>query len=153
MRVSASVLIDQPIREVWAFATDPCCWTEWITGTSTIRKTWSGNLDVGATFRQEETSASHWHDSAWEVTEYEPPRVFACRRVSEPGGALRLLFEALSASTQVTLVSEEAAGMFVRGPEVERAALDRMERDLARLKQRLEKHGVQSVVPSLSPAN
>ncbi len=138
MRVSSGMLIEQPIREVWAFATDPCCWTEWITGTSTIHKTWTGSLDVGATFRQEETFASHWHESTWEVTEYEPPRVFACRRISEPGGSLRLLFETLAGSTRVTLVSEEAAGLFVSGPEVERAALDRMELDLARLKQRLQ---------------
>jgi len=152
MRVSASVIIDQPIREVWAFATDPCCWTEWITGTATIRKTWSGSLDVGATFRQEETFASYRHDSTWEMTEYEPPRVFACRRISESNGALRLLFEALAGSTQFTLTSEEADGLFVRGPEVERAALDRMELDLARLKQHLEKRAAQSVVPLSSSA-
>ena len=82
--------------------------------------------------------ASSWDDASWEVTEYEPPRVFACRWLGASCGAVRLLYEALGGTTRVTLSSEEAVGLFTRGPEVERAIRAQMEHDLAALKRLLE---------------
>ena len=138
MHVVARIVVEHPIRPVFTFAANPCCWSEWITGVAPVQQTWRGPLDIGTTFFQVDAFAGFRDTSTWEVTEYEPPRVFACRRVDEPCGAMRLLCESLGSATRMTLASEEAAGLFVSGPEVARAARARMERDLAVLKQLLE---------------
>src|SRR3954449_3309437 len=78
VQITTHIVIERPIREVFAFASDPCCWMEWIAGAEPVPHTWSGQLDVGTTFLQDAPLASFWNDSSWEVTEYQPPRVFAC---------------------------------------------------------------------------
>ena len=98
-------IVERPIREVFAFASNPCCWTEWITGAAPVHHTWSGQLDVGTTFRQAAPLASFWDDTSWEVTEYQPPRVFACRWLGASCGAVRLLCEALDSRTRVSVCS------------------------------------------------
>ena len=72
MQFTTHIVIERPIREVFAFASNPCCWTEWITGAAPVQHTWSGQLDVGTTFRQAAPLASFWDDTSWEVTEYQP---------------------------------------------------------------------------------
>ena len=89
---------------------------------------------MGTTFHQEASLASSWDDASWEVTEYEPPRVFACRWLGATCGAMRLRCEALGGTTRMTVSSEEAVGLFTGGPEVERAIRAQMEHDLATLK-------------------
>ena len=143
MQISTRVVIARPIHEVFAFASNPCCWTEWIAGAAPVQQTWSGQLDVGTTFRQAAPLASFWDDTAWEVTEYQPPRVFACRWLGASCGAVRLLCEALDGTTHMTVCCEAAAGLFVTGPEVERAIQAQMQRDVSGLKQLLEtRHAV-----------
>ena len=134
VRITTSIVIERPIREVFACASNPCGWTEWIAGAVTVEQTWSGQLDVGTTFLQEASLASSWDDVSWEVTEYEPPRVFACRWGGATCGAVRLRCEALGGTTRMTVSSEEAVGLFTGGPEVERAIRAQMEHDLATLK-------------------
>ena len=103
MQIRTHIVVERPIRDVFAFASDPCCWTEWIAGITPVQHTWSGPLDVSTTFRQVAPLASFWDDTTWEVTEYQPPRVFACRWLGASCGAMRLLCEALGGTTQVTL--------------------------------------------------
>ena len=138
VQISTRIVITRPIHEVFAFASNPCCWTEWIAGAAPVQQTWSGQLDVGTTFRQAAPLASFWDDTSWEVTEYQPPRVFACRWVGASCGAVRLLCEALDGTTCVTVSCEAADGLFVNGAEVERAIQAQMQRDVTRLKHRIE---------------
>jgi hypothetical protein len=137
VQITTHIVVERPIREVFAFASDPCCWTEWIAGAAPVQPTWSGQLDVGTTFRQG-ALASFWDDTPWEVTAYQPPRVFACRWLGASCGTVRLLCEALGGTTRVSVCSEAAGGLFVNGPDVEQAIRAEMERDLAALKHRLE---------------
>ena len=141
MQITTHIVIERPIREVFAFASNPCCWTEWITGAAPVQHTWSGQLDVGTTFRQAAPLASFWDDTSWEVTEYQPPRVFACRWLGASCGAVRLLCEALGGTTRVTVWSDAAGGLFVSGPEVEQAIQAEMQRDITVLKHLLEAWG------------
>ena len=138
MQITTHIVVERPIREVFAFASNPCCWTEWIAGVTPVQHTWSGQLDVGTTFRQAAPLASFWDDTSWEVTEYQPPRVFACRWLGASCGAVRLLCEALGGTTRVTVWSDAPGGLFVSGPDVERAIRAEMQRDLTALKHRLE---------------
>ena len=143
MQIATRIVIARPIRGVFAFVSNPCCWTDWIAGAAPVQQTWSGQLDVGTTFRQGAPLASFWDDTSWEVTEYQPPRAFACRWLGSSCGAVRLLCEALDATTCLTVCCEAAAGPFVHGLEVERAIQAQMQRDLTGLKHLLEaRHAV-----------
>ncbi len=138
MQIATRIVIARPIRGVFAFVSNPCCWTDWIAGAAPVQRTWSGQLDVGTIFRQGAPLASFWDDTSWEVTEYQPPRVFACRWLGSSCGAVRLLCESLDGNTCVTVCCEAAGGLFVHGPEVERAIQAQMQRDLSGLKHLLE---------------
>ena len=138
VQITTRIVIERPIREVFAFASNPCCWTKWMTGAAPVQQTWCGQLDIGTTFRQMAPLASFWDDTAWEVTEYQPPRVFACRWLGASCGAVRLCCELLGGRTQVTVSTEAAAGLFINGPDVERAIQGQMQRDLTTLKHLLE---------------
>ncbi len=82
MRVTASVIIDQPIRVVFASIADPSCWPKWMTNVSAIERRSARSLDVGETFDRVDHPAGHGLWSTWEVTEYEPPRLLGCRRIA-----------------------------------------------------------------------
>jgi len=132
------IVVERPVHEVFAFASNPCCWREWIAGAAPVQHTWSGQLNVGTTFTQGAPLASFWDDTSWEVTEYQPPHVFACRWLGASCGAVRLLCEVLGGKTRVTVSTEAAAGLFVSGPDVEQAIQGQMQRDLGALKRLLE---------------
>lgn len=51
MQMTTQVVVEPPIREVFAFASTLCCWTAWIAGATLVQHTWSGQLDEGTTFR------------------------------------------------------------------------------------------------------
>ena len=138
VQITTHIVIERPIREVFAFASNPCCWTEWIIDAAPVRHTWSAQLDVGTTFRQAAPVGSFWDDTSWEVTAYQPPRVFACRWMGASCGALRLCCELLGGRTRVTVSTEAAAGLFISGLDVERAIQGQMQRALTTLKHLLE---------------
>ena len=138
VQITTHIDVERPIRAVFAVVSNPCRWTAWIAGAAEVQQTWSGELDVGTTFRQAAPLASFWEDTAWEVTAYQPPRVFACRWLGASCGAVRLCCEALGGGTRVTVSSEAAAGLFVSGPEVQQAIQAQMQRDLVTLKRLLE---------------
>jgi uncharacterized protein YndB with AHSA1/START domain len=68
MRVSASVVVDRPIKEVFAYATNPDCWPEWISGLSNAAPRSAQPLYVGTTFDQVERGGAYGRASSWEVT-------------------------------------------------------------------------------------
>ena len=138
MQITTNIVSERPSREVFAFASNPCCWTEWIAGAAPVEHSWSGQLDVGTTFRQGTPLASFWDDTSWEVTEYQPPHVFACRWLGASCGAVRLCCEVLGGRTRVTVSTEAADGLFVSGPDVERAIQAQIQHDLTTLKHLLE---------------
>ncbi len=139
MRFIARVRIEVPILEVFAYMATPCCWTEWMTGVSTIRQSSAHPPEVGEIFDQEVSVAGNHRRISWEVTEYEPPRVFACRRLQAPYATLRQVCESVGGSTHLVWhTEEETGGSFAWGPEVEKAITNQIQGDVARLKEVLE---------------
>ena len=143
MRVSASVVVDRPITDVFAYATNPECWPEWLSGLSHAVTRCAQPLYVGATFDHIARGGGYGRESSWEVTEHEPPRVLGCRRIAGAGpAAIRQVFEAMGNSTRLTISSDgDGTGPFAEGPDLERAIMGQLERDLGRLKQALERRG------------
>jgi uncharacterized protein YndB with AHSA1/START domain len=140
MRISASVIIDLPIREVFALAANPSGWPAWMTGVSAVQKTPDRYMDVGSTFEQTEHTAGYRRRSSWQVIEYQPPHVWAGRRITEPSGIVRQVFESVEHATRLTLCAEaDSCGPFTSGPEMEREIAGRIEGDLGRLKGLLER--------------
>lgn len=140
MRVTASVIIDQPIREIFAYVANPSCWPGWMTGVRATERRWARSLDVGDTFDRIDRRAAHGLRSTWEVTEYEPPRVLCCRRITSGNPALlHQVFESIDGSTRLTVSLEgEETGLVTSGPESERAMTVQITGDLHRLKDLVE---------------
>lgn len=140
MRVEASVLIEAPIRVVFAFAANPCCWSEWITGFSSICMMSARTPDVGETFYQENGSGGNSSFVRWEVIEYEPPRAICCRRITGVNPALlHQVFASINGSTRLTMSLEgKESGLFTTGPEIQRVMTVQVGHDLHRLKELLE---------------
>src|SRR5919202_505337 len=82
LRSEASIIIDRPIGEVFAYATNPECWPEWVSGVVKVVSDSGSRLDVGSTFGQVDTFPDRRRSEAWECIEYEPPRVLTCRRIT-----------------------------------------------------------------------
>jgi hypothetical protein len=140
MRVEASVLIEAPIRAVFAFAANPCCWTEWMSGVSAIRTIYARTPDVGEIFDQENRSTGNCCWVRWEVVEYEPPRALCCRRINAVNPALlHLVLQSIDGATRLTTSIEgEAADLLISGLEAERAMTVQIADDLHRLRELLE---------------
>ena len=70
MRVSTSIIIERPIRDVFAFAANPGRWAEWIIGVSAVEEASGRYRDVGSTFEQTERASGYYRRSSWQVIEY-----------------------------------------------------------------------------------
>jgi uncharacterized protein YndB with AHSA1/START domain len=142
MHIRADIIVDRPIRDVFACAADPACWPDWLSGPGRTVRGYERPLEVGTVFVLEEDAPEYGRESLWEVIEYAPPRALGCRRVSEGAPAtMRQIFESVTGSTRITLVCDvEDGAPFTLGPEVEHAMVTRLSQALTRLKQRLEEH-------------
>jgi uncharacterized protein YndB with AHSA1/START domain len=150
MRHTASVVIDRPIREVFAYATNPDCWSEWIAALSQVECHVGASLEVGTTFAQVDQLHGGIHTTWWQVTEYEPPRALTCRQITGPDAvAVHQRFETVDGATQLTMCSEgPMAGPFQAGPQVVPMIAAQLPADLGRLKVLLEARGAVALEPS-----
>jgi uncharacterized protein YndB with AHSA1/START domain len=150
MQHTASVVIDRPIHEVFAYATNPDCWSEWIAALSQVACHVGGSLEVGTTFAQVDQLGAEIRTTWWEVTEYEPPRALTCRQLTEPDAvAVHQLFETVDGATQLTMSSEgPMAGRFPARPQVAPTIAAQLPADLGRLKALLEAQGAAQLDPS-----
>jgi uncharacterized membrane protein len=140
-RVEASVEINRPVEEVFAFGSNPENDTQWESGILEVEQTSDGPIGVGATLRGVDHFLGQRIEWASEVTEYQPHR-----RVDYTiaAGPLHLeqscTFEPVEGGTRVTLVYEgEAEGFFkLAEPIVVRMFQRQIEGNLANLKDILE---------------
>ncbi len=136
-----TVVIERPIEEVFAFATDPekdSLWQSTSLGTEQISE---GPVGVGTTFRNTSKFLGRRIESAYEVAEMEPPRRQCVKIVSGPIPASGCcLFEPAEGGTRFTQTFDAEIGGFFRlaEPLVARAIRRQMEADMATLKDLLE---------------
>jgi len=140
VHICADIIVDRPIRDVFACAADPECWPDWLSGLGRTMRGYERPLDVGTVFVLKGDGPEYGRDALWEVIEYGPPRALGCRRVSEGAPAtVRQVFESVNGSTRVTLVCDAEDGApFTLGPEVEQAMVKVLSQALTRLKHLLE---------------
>lgn len=98
-----TVTIDRPVEEVWAFTQDYARWPEWNTGTTEVRQTSDGPMDVGGTMLIAGRTLGRRYETVAECTAYEPNRRFATRSVSGPFHLeVDNSFEAVDGGTRIT---------------------------------------------------
>jgi uncharacterized membrane protein len=140
-RVEASVVINRPLEEVFAFASNTENHTQWNSGVLEVEQTSEGPVGVGTTFRGVDHFLGQRVEWTSEVTEYQPDR-----RVDHTiaAGAIRLeescTFECVEGGTELTVLYEGEARGFLRlaEPIVVRMFQRQIEGNLANLKDVLE---------------
>jgi uncharacterized membrane protein len=142
IREEHTVVIDRPVEEVFAFATDPNNDSLWQSTTLETEQTSEGAVDVGTTFRNTTKFLGRQVESTSEISENEPPHK-QCLRITSgpiPGSGCYLFESADDGSTRFTQTFEAEVGGFFRlaEPVVGRAIRRQMEADMATLKDLLE---------------
>ena len=142
IQLEHTVVIDRPIEEVFAFATDPNNVSLWQSTSLATEQTSEGPVGVGTTFRDTSQFLGRRIESDYEVTENEPPHR-QCVRITSgpiPGSGCYLLEPDADGSTRFTQNFEADVGSFFRlaEPLVGRAIRRQMEADMATLKDLLE---------------
>ena len=146
IREELSVVIDRPMEEVFAFATEPENEPLWQSTSLETEQTSGGPVGVGTTFRNTSKFLGRRIDSTYEVTENEPPRRQCVRATSGPiPGSGCYLFEPAEGGTRFTQRFEAEIGGFFRlaEPLVGRAIRRQMDVDMATLKDLLEAGGTE----------
>ena len=142
IRVEASVEIDRPPDEVFAYATDPGHVQDW--QSSALEASVDGQLQAGATGREVRKFLGRKMESTIRIEEYEPPRRFALQVTSGPVPFHVLqTVEPAGEGSRVHVVMEGEPGGFFKlaEPLVERAVRRELEGNFATLKDILESHG------------
>ncbi len=140
-RIEKSVLIDRPVEDVWEYVHDPANDAVWQTSIVETRHEGGPAMDVGTRIVEVRRFLGRRFETAWEVSEFDPPRRSAVRSVSGPiPFAGSYLLEPVDGRTRFTLrMDTEAHGFFkLAEPVFGRMAGREMEANLGHLKDALE---------------
>ena len=140
-KVEASVVINRPVDEVFAYMADVRNWSQWNSGMLEGEQTSEGPMGVGTTFRGVNQFMGRRMEWTSEVSEYEPNRKMGQKITSGPMSIEQsLTFEPVEGGTRFTLVGEGETGGFFKlaEPIVNRTMQRQMEGNLANLKDILE---------------
>jgi len=145
IREEHTVVIERPVEEVFAFATDPNNDTLWQSTSLETEQTSEGPVGVGTTFLNTTKFLGRRIESTYEITENEPPHK-QCIRITSgpiPGSGCYLFEPTDDGSTRFTQTFEAEVGGFFRlaEPLVGRAIRRQQEVDMATLKDLLEAEG------------
>ncbi len=139
IRVEASVVINRPADEVFAYATDPAHVSEW--QSSALEAGVDGQLQAGATGKEVRKFLGRRMESTIRIEEYQPPRRFALQVTSGPVPFhVQQTVEPADQGSRVSVVIEGEPGGFFKlaEPLVERAVRRELEGNFATLKDILE---------------
>ena len=108
MRVERSEKIDQPVDRVFEYVSTPENDPTWVPASLRHEMLSPAPMRVGSITEEDVCFLGRRMRYAWEITQYEPPTVFALRSVSGPIPAtIRVLLESLdSARIKIILVAE-----------------------------------------------
>jgi uncharacterized protein YndB with AHSA1/START domain len=156
-KVEASVTIDVPIEEVWAYLIDPQATSEWVTSHRSAEILTDGGMREGARLRQVARILGRTIEAETEVVEFEPPSRIGMRPVTGPfRGLSRYDLHPIGNSTHITMrvEAQSLAGVFGKLLDpVITAALRRESRNLRRLKVTLEARDEEGVMTACEPVS
>jgi uncharacterized protein YndB with AHSA1/START domain len=142
MRVEASVVVNRPIEEVFAFVSDLTNTPQWATEILEMKKTSEGPVGVGTTFTSAAKMLGQQLENAHEILEYEPSRKLVLNTTAGPISvdAEVFTFEPEAGGTRITHVIEGDPGGFFKltGPIVARLMQRQWDTNFDVLKELLE---------------
>ena len=140
-RMEASVVINRPIDEVFAYMTDVGSWSQWNSGILEAEQTSEGPVGVGTTFQGVSQFLGQRGEWTSEVTEYEPNKKIK-QKVNQGPMSIEqsLTFEPVEGGTRFTMIGEGETGGFFKlaEPILNRMWQRQLEGMLANLKDILE---------------
>ena len=140
--INASIIINKPVDEIFAYVTDVKTWPRWESGLLKAEQTSDGPLNVGTTFRGTNQALGQRMEWISEVTDYTPCKSWGQKIVSKGWSTEeRLAFEPFQGNTtKFGLVSKLEMGGLLRlfAPFVARKMQKQIEKNLVRLKGILE---------------
>ncbi|NIQ79714.1 MAG: hypothetical protein GTN93_16860 [Anaerolineae bacterium] len=145
-RVEASVVINRPLEEVFAFVRNPVDHPQWETAQFDVEQTSEGPMGVGTTFRGGIRLLGLPIGWTAECTGYDPTRQLEFRVNAAPLQLQEILtLEPIEAGTSFTIVYKgDLRGLFrLAGPIVVRVFQRQVESDLANLRHFLEAPAIQ----------
>ncbi len=140
-KLDTSVVINRPIEEVFAFATDLEKMTQWMSELVEAKQTSEGPVGVGTTFSAVASPLGRRVESTQEVVAYQLNSKYAIKSASGPVASEDgYTFESVAGGTKVTRVAEaEMSGFFrLAEPLVVRMMRRQFETNFANLKDLLE---------------
>ena len=140
-----SIVINRPVEEVFAFASNPENTPKWSSVSSEVKITSAGPIGVGTTYRSVVTFLGRRSESEVEFTEYEPNRSFAQKTKSGPVPVEnRVTFERVDGGTRVTFSSVAELGGFFKlaEPLLVSMVKRQFEADFANLKDLMGTHAL-----------
>ncbi len=141
VKVEASVDINRPIEEVFAYVTDPTKKPEWSSLTLECTLEGSGPIGVGSRIRTIGKFLGRRLESTAEVTRYDAPSHFAMREISGPGHLeIERQLEPIAQGTRYrSRLVGESGGLFKLADPILAGLMKRtVETDLQTLKALLE---------------
>ena len=139
--LAISTVINRPVEEVFAVASNYENNSKWVSGVIEVKKTSEGPIGVGTTYRTVLTFLGRRLEVEAEVTAYEPTRSFAEKSTSGPFPIEnRTTFERVEGGTRVTFTAVAEAGGFFKlaEPLLVSMVKRQFEADFANLKDLLE---------------
>ena len=141
MKFEASVVIDRPVEEVFAYIKDIKNWLQWHTGMLEAEQSSEGPVGVGTTYRGINQFLGQRMEWTSEVTAYETDKKVVQRLHSGPMLFDQIFaFEPVDGGTKLTLGGEGETGGFFKlaEPLLKRRMQKEMEGNLSNLKGILE---------------
>ena len=139
--IESSVVINQPVEDVFAYYTDLENETQWRIGVLELETTSEGPIGVGTTTREVTQFLGRRIENTAVVIEYEPNKVVAMETTSGPiPFKFRVTFDPIESGTWMTVrASGEVGGFFkLAEPLVIRMGKRQMETELNNLKDLIE---------------
>ena len=145
LKIEISTVINQPVEEVFAVASNPEDYVKWSPGLVEAKKTSEGPIGVGSTYRLVRMFLGQRLEGDLELTEYEPNRKFTLDSKSRPfPGEARWTFDAVEGGTRVSVVVQAEPGGFFKLAEPLLGSFTKRtnETELANLKDLMEAHAL-----------
>src|SRR5262245_4808497 len=145
LKIETSTMINRPVEEVFAMASNPEDGPKWSPGLVEAKKTSEGPIGVGATYRLVRMFLGQRVEGEVELTEYEPNRKFTQDSKGRPFSVeSQWTFDTVEGGTRVNVsIEAEPGGFFKLAEPLLRSFTKRtMESELANLKDLIEAHAL-----------
>jgi uncharacterized protein YndB with AHSA1/START domain len=143
-KIEQSVFIGRPVSQVFAYATDPKCWTKWMSGMIEAEQTSSGQVGLGAAFRGVNKAMGRRMEWTSMVDEFSPNREWV-ESISTRTMSMRdsMRFSPVDGGTRFDYVRTlKVRGLLkLLSPMIIRAIRKEMGKDLSTIKAILEAQG------------